>query len=228
MIYSITPNLTHQRPAFPISVSHELICRANKLTGFYMIGNIGKSWVKNLSQNWEKCFSLGKTKFWTHWELCPYHKIFDINKGPEYLYQLFDVLPRHTSCEMKALQVYNFTFNSDFIINRELNFSVTRNDFGFGHLLICWWVSLFLKVSYWGQVVEMNFSSINFVNLLNFVSFSANWGIYNEDALPILCYHTGIYFPEEENWKNRKHSLKYKILEKFYNYSSEATTKEIL
>ena len=38
--------------------------------------------------------------------------------------------------------------------------SVVRNDFG--HNLICWWVSLFVKVSYWGQVVEMNFSSFNF------------------------------------------------------------------
>ena len=37
---------------------------------------------------------------------------------------------------MKALQVYKFTFNNDFMMNRELNFSVTRNDFGY--VLVCW------------------------------------------------------------------------------------------
>ena len=34
--------------------------------------------------------------------------------GYEYLYQPFDVLPKQTTCEMKALQVYKFTFNNDF------------------------------------------------------------------------------------------------------------------
>ena len=37
-------------------------------------------------------------------------------KGPEYLYQLFDALLKQTTCEMKALQVYKFTFNNDFMM----------------------------------------------------------------------------------------------------------------
>ena len=41
-------------------------------------------------------------------------------KGPEYLYQLFDVLPTQTTRGMKALQVYKFAFNNDFMMNREL------------------------------------------------------------------------------------------------------------
>ena len=32
-------------------------------------------------------------------------KIFDISKGPEYLYRLFDVLAKQATCEMKAFQV---------------------------------------------------------------------------------------------------------------------------
>ena len=51
------------------------------------------------------CFPLGKIEFWTLWEFCVYHIIFGIWKGCEYLYQLFDVLPKQTTCEMKALQV---------------------------------------------------------------------------------------------------------------------------
>ena len=31
-------------------------------------------------------------------------------KGPEYLYQLFDVLPKQIVCEINALQAYNITF----------------------------------------------------------------------------------------------------------------------
>ena len=38
-------------------------------------------------------------------------------------------------CEMKAFQVYKFIFNNDSMMNRKLNFSVTRNDSG--HVLIC-------------------------------------------------------------------------------------------
>ena len=41
-------------------------------------------------------------------------------KGAEYLYQLFDVFPKQAKCEMKALQVYNSSFNNDFMMNREL------------------------------------------------------------------------------------------------------------
>ena len=80
-------------------------------------------------------------------------------------------------------------------MNTELNFSVTRNDFG--HALICWWVTLFLGVSYWGEVVETNFSSINFDKLLKIISFPVSWQVIcNEDALLMMYYHTGIYFPE--------------------------------
>ena len=62
------------------------------------------------------CFPLGKIEFWTHWEFCAYHRIFEIRKGREYLYQLFDVLPKQTTCEVKAIQVYMFTFSSDFMM----------------------------------------------------------------------------------------------------------------
>ena len=33
------------------------------------------------------------------------------------------------------------------MMNKELNFSVTGNDFE--NVLICWWVTLFLRVTYW-------------------------------------------------------------------------------
>ena len=67
----------------------------------------------------------------------------------------------------------------DFMMNRELNFSVARNDFGC--VLICWWVTLFLRVSYWGQVIEINFCLIK---LLKILSFPASWVICNADVLP--------------------------------------------
>ena len=38
-------------------------------------------------------------------EICHYRIIFDIRKGPGYLYNLFDVLPKLTRCEMKVRQV---------------------------------------------------------------------------------------------------------------------------
>ena len=69
--------------------------------------------------------------------------MFGIREGPEYLYELFDVLLKQTTCEMKTRQVYKFTFNNDFMMNRELNFSVTRNDFGY--VLICWGGNLIFK-----------------------------------------------------------------------------------
>ena len=50
-------------------------------------------------------------------------------------------------------------------MNRELIFSVTRNHFGY--VLICWCMTLFLRVSYWGQVAEMNFCLINFDKFLS-------------------------------------------------------------
>ena len=63
---------------------------------------------------------------------------------------------------MEALQVQVY-IEQYFTMNRELDYSVTRNDFGY--VLICW-KTLFLRVSYWGQVVEMNFGSINFDKLI--------------------------------------------------------------
>ena len=51
------------------------------------------------------CFPLGKTEFLTHREFCAYHRMFGIRKGHDYLYQLFDVLPKQTTFEMKARQV---------------------------------------------------------------------------------------------------------------------------
>ena len=70
---------------------------------------------------------------------------------------------------------------------------VSRNDVG--HASVCWWVTLFVRVSYWGQVPEMTFGSISFGKLLKIVSFPASWVIYNEDAM-LLYYHICIYFPE--------------------------------
>ena len=49
------------------------------------------------------CFPLGKTEFLIHWEFCVYHKIF----GQGYLCELFDVFPKQTTCEMKALKYTN-------------------------------------------------------------------------------------------------------------------------
>ena len=66
-----------------------------------------------------------------------YHRICSIKKGAQYLL---------ITCEIKALQGYKFTFIYDVMMNRELNFSMTKNEFG--HVLICWWVIMFLEVSY--------------------------------------------------------------------------------
>ena len=101
--------------------------------------------------------------------------------------------PKLATCEMKAFQVCKFTFNNDFMMNMGLNFSVTRNDLGY--VLICWWVTLFWRLSYWGQVVEMNFCSINSDNLMKVLSFPASWVICNEDVLS-MYYRTGIIFSE--------------------------------
>ena len=74
---------------------------------------------------------------------------FRPRKGPEYLYQLFDVFPKQTTCEMKALQVCKSSFSNDFMMNREL---------------ILLWPEITLDIylsaggdlflSYWGQVTE--------------------------------------------------------------------------
>ena len=73
-------------------------------------------------------------------------------------------------------------------------FSVFKNDFG--HVTICWWVTLFVKVSYGGQIVEMNLISINFDCCWKVLSeklrhnpvvfsytFPANWVLYNSRCI---------------------------------------------
>ena len=65
-------------------------------------------------------FSTGKNSILNTLRIMCILQNFWPRKGPEYLYQLFDVLHRQTSCEMKALQVYKFKFNNDFMTNREL------------------------------------------------------------------------------------------------------------
>ena len=84
-------------------------------------------------------FSTGKNWILNTLGILCMPQIFWHRKGPEYLYRLIDDLPKQTTSEMKVLEVYKFTFNNDFMINRELNFIVTRNDFS--HVLICWLVT---------------------------------------------------------------------------------------
>ena len=38
-------------------------------------------------------------------EFCAHHRIFGIRKGHDYLYQLFNFLPKQATFEMKARQV---------------------------------------------------------------------------------------------------------------------------
>ena len=76
-------------------------------------------------------------------------------------------------------------------MSRELNFSVTRNNLGY--VLICWWVILFLRGKYWGQVVEMNFCSISVklvilltTYLMKIFSFPGSWVICNKIYCPCI------------------------------------------
>ena len=41
-------------------------------------------------------------EFRTHWKFCAYRKTFDFRKGPDYLYGLFDVLPKQATYETKS------------------------------------------------------------------------------------------------------------------------------
>ena len=84
-------------------------------------------------------------------------------KGLEYIYQLFDVLPKETTCEMKALKVYKVTFNYDFMMNRELILlwpEITLDMYS--------WVTLFLTVS-----CRISFIKIREEELNNFSSEAA-------------------------------------------------------
>ena len=133
----------------------------------------------------------------------------------------------YTSRQHDKWKHFKFKFNNEFTMNGGLDFSVTRNDYR--HVLICRWLYLFLIVSYWGQVVEMNFGSISFDKLLKIISFPAGWVIYNEDSLLLMYYHTGINFPKYKILKTHKHLLKYKILEEWFdNSSSEAADRDVL
>ena len=63
-------------------------------------------YFKNLLKNWEKyVFCGGKLNFEHIGNPALTAEPFGIRKGPEYLYQLFDILPKQTTCEMKALHV---------------------------------------------------------------------------------------------------------------------------
>ena len=79
----------------------------------------------------------------------------------EYLYRLFDVLPRLT-CKIKTLRVRVY-FQQWFHDEQGAKF-ISRLTFlvWLGHEIICWRVALFVRVSEWGQVVEINFSLIKF------------------------------------------------------------------
>ena len=120
-------------------------------------------------------------------------KNFWHKKGSKYLYYINYHLMFYPSRQHVKWKHFKFTFNNDFMMNRELNFNVTRNDFR--NVLISCWVTLFLRVSYWGQVVEMNFWSIDFDKLLKILLFPASLVICNDDVLP-MYYHTGIYFSQ--------------------------------
>ena len=89
---------------------------------------------------------------------------------------------------MKVFLVYKFIFNNDSMMNRKLNFSVIRN-MTLGMYLSVWWVTLFLRVSYWGQVVEMNFCLI-FVKLVILISC---WRFFL--SLPAESYVMKMYCP---------------------------------
>ena len=44
-------------------------------------------------------------EFWAHRKFWAHRIIFGFRKGPEYLYRLFDVLRKQTTCEMKTIEV---------------------------------------------------------------------------------------------------------------------------
>ena len=93
--------------------------------------NTQKIPVWNLWRNWKNLWSylsftvenkIGKKNMFStgkNWNLNTLGILCWPRKGPEYLYQLFDVLPTQTTREVKALQVCKFTFNNDFMMNRE-------------------------------------------------------------------------------------------------------------
>ena len=55
----------------------------------------------------KKMFSNGRSGILNSLGIVSIPQNFGFRKGPEFLYWLFDVLPKQTTCEMKALQVYS-------------------------------------------------------------------------------------------------------------------------
>ena len=65
--------------------------------------------IQKYNEFQKKCFPLGKKEY------CICRRIFDLNK-----FWTFVFLPKPTTCEMKLFK-YKFTFNNNFMINKELN-----------------------------------------------------------------------------------------------------------
>ena len=99
------------------------------------------------------CFPLGKIEFWIHWEFCVYHRIFGQGKALNiYInYLMFSPSRQHVKWKHLSIQIF---IQQRFYDEQGANFIVTRNNFG--HLLICWWMTLFL--SYWGQEENLEIS----------------------------------------------------------------------
>ena len=121
----------------------------------------------SITSNWRIYQIYNWEKYVFHWEKLNFERIgnsvqtaeFWHKKDPKYLYYINYHLMFYPSRQHVKWKHFKFTFNNDLMMNRELNFNVTRNDFR--NVRIFRWVTLFLRVSYWGQVVEMSFSSIN-------------------------------------------------------------------
>ena len=57
------------------------------------------------SMNWEKYVFHSEKSSFKPIVICTYHRIFGLKNGPQYLYWLFDVLPKQATCEMKTRQL---------------------------------------------------------------------------------------------------------------------------
>ena len=93
----------------------------------------------------------------------------------------------------------------------------------FGRVIICCWVNLFVRMTLWGQVVGMNFASINFNICWKLLGYPpASWVIYKKDALPMISWSIPYWdtLPTEKIFKIHKHSLKHKIRDEEFTNSS--------
>ena len=134
----------------------EKLCPSLSFTAENKIGNLNKiklvtfqtQWVrypitsnfKNLPVSWVKYVSGRKIKFWTHHELeRPWMKILTvwciIQEGKQW---------KHVNYTFTFKTMISWGTRSSFYINFNV-FSIMRNDFG--HVLIYWWVGLFIKTS---------------------------------------------------------------------------------